>query len=254
MPRFSANLTFLFKEYPFLERFEAAKDAGFEGVEVLFPYDDAASELLRRLKRADLPLVLINTPPPNWTGGDRGFAAVPGLEARFKSDFRRTLRFAQRLGPHHIHVMAGKADGPDAKATFIDNLKWAATEAPQQSLTIEPINADDMPGYYLNDFGKAADIIAAVDAPNVGLQFDAYHAQKITGDVMGTFDQVSSITRHIQVASVPGRNEPDAVTIDYPAFFAQLDDIGYSGFVSGEYNPIGRTSEGLGWLKMKAKK
>ena len=248
MPLFAANLTFLFKEYPFLERFEAAADAGFDGVEVLFPYDDATTEIVRQLKRNGLELILMNTPPPNWAGGERGFAAIPGGEARFQKDFKRAMRFVERLNPWYLHIMAGAADGPDAKATFIENLKWATQTAPKQNLTIEPINQIDMPGYFLSDFDVAAEIIAEVNAPNLALQFDAYHAQMITGDAWAVWDKHKDLVRHIQVGGLPGRNEPVKDAFDYPAFFQMLDDEGYKGFVSGEYNPKGRTEEGLGWL------
>lgn len=180
MTRFCANLTMLFTELPFMERFDAARTAGFDAVEVLFPYDVAVPDMVDMLVRNDLPLALINCPPPNYTGDARGFAAV--AESRFRQDFKREARYAKTLGAQHLHIMAGVAEGPDAKATFIENLRWAATEAPDQSLTIEPINQDDMPGYFLSDFDLAAEVIAAVDAPNLRLQFDAYHAQKITGD------------------------------------------------------------------------
>ncbi len=249
MPKFAANLTFLFKEYPFLERFQAAADAGFDAVEVLFPYDDPVPEILRRLIRAGLPLTLINTPPPNWTGGDRGFAAIPGGEDRFRRDFKRALRYAERLKPTHIHIMAGNAEGPAARDTYLSNLTWAAAEAPKQSLTIEPINPTDMPGYFLNDFETAAVVLAEVNAPNLGLQFDAYHAQIITGDAQRAWATYRHLVRHIQVGGVPGRNEPDPGEIDYPAFFAQLDADGYPGVVSGEHNPKGRTEDGLNWIR-----
>lgn len=246
MPKFAANLTFLFNDLPFLERFEAAADAGFEGVEVLFPYDDATSEIVRRLKRAGVPLVLMNAPPPNWSGGERGFAAVPGLEGRFKMDFRRTLRFAERLQPKHIHIMSGVASGDEARQVLVENLRWAVAQAPEQSLTLEPLNPLDMPGYFLQDFDLAAEIIDAVDAPTLGLQFDAYHAQLITGDVIGTFEQHAARVRHIQIAGSPGRIEPHRGEMDLPAFFA----AGYEGFVSGEYKPQKRTTDGLDWLRM----
>lgn len=249
MPRFAANLSMLFKEYPFLERFEAAADAGFEGVEVLFPYDDAATEIVRRLGRAGLPLVLINTPPPNWTGGERGFAAIPGGEARFRKDFDRALRFAQVLKASHLHVMAGAAEGPEARATYLANLRWAAARAPKQRLTIEPINRTDMPGYFLSDFREALEIVAEVGAPNLRLQFDAYHAQMIHGDVLGLWELCAPQVVHVQVAGVPGRHEPVTGEIDYPAFFAALDASGYGGWVSGEYKPAGRTEDGLAWIR-----
>lgn len=248
MPRFCANLTFLFRELPFLDRFEAAAEAGFTGVEVLFPYDDAAGELTRRLRAFGLNMVLINTPPPNWAGGERGFAAVPGGSDRFRHDFRRALRFAEALGVQHLHVMAGKAQGLVARRTFTDNLKWAAQQAPKMSLTIEPINETDMPGYFLNDFNLAAEILDEVDAANLGLQFDMYHAQMITGDGMGVWQDHGARARHIQIGGYPGRHEPVKGEIDYPAFFARLDADGYKGWVSGEYNPAGRTADGLGWM------
>ncbi len=251
MPKFAANLNFLFKELPFLDRFGAAADAGFEAVEVLFPYDHAVQEITARLATCSLKMALINTPPPNWAGGDRGFAAIPGGEKRFRHDFTRALRFATALGAGHVHVMAGKAKGLVAKKTFIDNLKWAAGHAPAQSLTIEPINAIDMPGYYLNDFDLAAEIIGAVDAPNLGLQFDTYHAQMISGDMAAIWRKHGPLTRHIQVAGTPGRHEPHGGDIDYPGFFGALDRAGFTGWVSGEYHPKSDTKDGLGWMRRK---
>lgn len=249
MPRFAANLTLLFTEMPFLDRFEAAAEAGFSAVEVLFPYDDAAREVQRQLTAHGLDMVLINCPPPNWAGGDRGFAAIPGGQSRFQHDFKRTVRFAQAFRATHIHIMAGVTDGDAALATFVENLTWATAHAPNQSLTIEPINRGDMPGYFLSDYDLAMDIIAQVDAPNLGLQFDAYHAQKITGDMLGTWEKVKHLTRHIQVGGLPDRHEPVAGVIDYPAWFRQLDSEGYAGWVSGEYHPAKRTEDGLSWIK-----
>ncbi|PIE07690.1 MAG: hydroxypyruvate isomerase [Rhodobacterales bacterium] len=249
MPRFAANLTFLFRELPFLDRFEAAAEAGFEGVEVLFPYDDAAREITRRLKANGLEMVLINAPPPNWAGGDRGFAAVPGLTDRFRHDFKRARRFAEALGAQHLHLMAGRAQGMVARTTFVDNLKWACEQAPAASLTIEPINGQDMEGYFLNDFDQAAEILDEVGAPNLGLQFDMYHAEMITGDGMAAWKQHGHRARHVQVGGVPGRNEPLRGDIDYPAFFARLDAEGYTGWVSGEYHPTAQTKAGLLWIR-----
>ncbi|WP_101067237.1 hydroxypyruvate isomerase family protein [Roseovarius salinarum] len=248
MPRFAANLSMLFTEVPLLERFAAARDAGFEAVEILFPYDEAGSAIRRALTAAAQTLVLINTPPPNWTGGDRGFAAIPGGAERFRHDFMRALRYAEVLGAEKIHVMAGVAEGPQARRTFIDNLAWAAATAPHRALTIEPINRHDIPGYFLDDFELAADVLDTVGATNLGLQFDAYHAHRITGDVMGTWARHGHRARHVQVAGAEGRHEPVKGAIDYPAFFAALDDWGYAGYVSGEYHPSGRTEAGLGWI------
>jgi 2-dehydrotetronate isomerase len=248
MPRFAANLTWLFTELPFLDRFGAARRAGFDAVEVLFPYDSPAPEILDQLAQNDLRLVLINCPPPNYAEGPRGFAAVPGGEERFRHDFKRALRYSKALGARHLHLIAGVAEGVAARASFVDNLRWAAAHAPGQSLTIEPINSVDMPGYFLSDFDTALAVITEVEAPNLHLQFDAYHAQRITGDVMGTWDRVRGHVAHVQVAGFPGRNEPAGGMIDYPAFFARLDADRYEGWVSGEYKPEGRTEDGLGWM------
>jgi hydroxypyruvate isomerase len=248
MPRFAANLSMLFTEVPLLDRFAAAKQAGFDAVEVLFPYAEAPGEILRRADLLGLTMVLINTPPPDWDQGDRGLAAVPGRQAEFRAEFRRALAYAERLRPRHVHVMAGNARGPEAHETYLANLAWAAAQAPEQSLTIEPISPIDMPGYFLNDFDLAAEIIAQIDAPNLGLQFDAYHAHRITGDVGLAWQMHGPRARHVQIAGYPGRNEPAGGAIDYPAFFRTLDETGYAGWVSAEYRPAGRTAEGLGWI------
>lgn len=226
----------------------AAKEAGFDAVEVLFPYDVNAQDIVAELARHELQMALINCPPPNYTGGPQGFAAIPGLEERFRKDFRRALRYAQTLRATHLHIMSGVAEGPAAKETFVNNLRWAAAEAPDQSLTVEPINNETMPGYFLNDFELGREIVTAIDAPNLRLQFDAFHAAKITGDVMGTWDAMRDITAHVQVAQMPDRGEPDQGEIDYPAFFAALDGQGYDGWVAGEYKPRKATTEGLDWI------
>ena len=254
MPRLAANLTFLFTEYPFLERFEAAADAGFDAVEVLFPYEDAVTEVVRRINRAKMPIVLMNTPPPNYTGGDRGFAATPEGEERFRRDFKRTLRYAARLNPRHIHIMAGKAEGPKAHDTYIRNLAWACTEAPNQSLLIEPLSETDMPGYFLTDYEKASVVLAEINADNLGLQFDTYHAQTITGDAVKAFDTYRHLIRHIQVGGFPGRHEPFDGEIDFDRFIQHVIASGYDGFIGAEYNPRGRTAEGLDWMKNIASK
>lgn len=249
MPRFAANLSWLFPELPFMERFRAAKEAGFDAVEVLFPYDHPTQEIRDALVWNDLTFVLMNCPPPNATGGPQGFAAIPGLQDRFRRDFERTLRFAQVLRPRHIHIMAGSADGPEAEAAFIENLRWAAARAPRQSLTIEPINRHDMPGYFLSDYATAARVLDAVAAPHLALQFDAYHAHRITGDVIQTWAAHGHRAVHVQIAGFPGRHEPLGGEIDYPAFLTRLDADGYRGWVSAEYAPSGTTAEGLGWMR-----
>lgn len=248
MPRFCANLSWLFTELPLIERFAAAKAAGFEAVEILFPYEEPAALLAEAARLAGIPVALINCPPPNWTGGARGYAALPGGEARFEKDFDRALKFAGVLGARHLHLMAGAAEGPAARAAFLRNLRWAAARAPRQSLTIEPINRTDMPGYFLADFREALEIVTAVGAPNLKLQFDAYHAQMIHGDVAAMWELCAAEVVHVQIAGAPGRNEPDEGEIDYPAFFAALDASGYRGWVSAEYRPRATTPGGLGWM------
>ena len=249
MPNFCANLTSLFTELPFVERFAAAKEAGFDAVEVLFPYDSNVQDIVNELSRHDLTMALINCPPPNYTGGDPGWAAVPDLQGRFRRDFKRALRYAKTLGAQHLHIMAGDGEGPEAKSVFIENLRWAATEAPKQSLTIAPISPQVMPGYFLNDFDLARDVITAVGAPNLRLQFDSFHAANITGDMLGCWDAMADLVVHVQVAQSPDRSEPDKGQIDYPAFFDRLDRDRYAGWVSGEYTPAASTTAGLGWLR-----
>lgn len=248
MAKLCANLTWLFTELPVIERFRAAKAAGFDAVEVLFPYDHPTQEMRDQLVWNDLTFVLMNAPPPNATGGPQGFAAVPGLSDRFRRDFDRALRYAAVLKPRHIHLMAGVAEGPEAEATFVANLAWAAARAPKQHLTIEPINRGDMPGYFLADYDLAARVLDAVGAPNLGLQFDAYHAQTITGNALAAWATHGHRAAHVQIAGHPGRHEPKGGDIDWPAFFAALDRDGYGGFVSAEYRPGGATADGLGWM------
>lgn len=249
MARFAANLTYLFTELPMPQRFIAAKKAGFDGVEILFPYDIPVKELTASLHQTGLEFVLMNAPPPNWSGGPRGFAAEPGNEARFRSDFDKALQQAFALKSRHILIMAGKASGDLAHRTFVENLSWAVQRAPHASLLIEPMNPTDMPGYFLGDFAQAAQIIAEVGAPNLGLLFDVYHAQMIHGDALETWRQHASITRHIQIAGAPGRHEPRLGEINYLDFFREVATSGYSGWVSAEYTPETTTEAGLRWLR-----
>lgn len=251
MPIFAANLTMLFTELPVLDRFDAAREAGFDAVEVLFPYDIPARETLEALAKNQLSLVLINCPPPNYIGGERGFAAVPEMKERFRHDFKRALRYADALSAGLLHIMSGPARGPQARATFVENLIWATELAQKQKLTIEPINDVDMPGYFLNDFDLAADILDEVSAPNLALQFDTYHAFRIHGDVGACWARHADRVGHIQIGGLPDRHEPAGGPFDYPAFFRLLDDTGYKGVVSAEYTPKGNTAKGLGWLGLR---
>lgn len=200
------------------------------------------------LRDTGLTLVLFNTPVPDWDDGGRGVAALPGLEARFRNQFEIALGYADALAPAHIHVMSGLSQGRAAFDCLVRNLSWAARHAPACQLTIEPINRVDMPGYFLNDFDIARDVIEAVGAPNLALQFDAYHGQHLHGDVSALWHAFGPITAHVQVAGFPGRHEPLAAVIDYPAFFARLDADGYDGFVGCEYHPARGTLDGLGWM------
>lgn len=248
MPAFAINLTWAFTEYPLMDRFEKAARAGFAGVELHSPYDAPAQAIRNECLRHGLEFVVMNSPPPNYTGGAPGDAAVPGLEARFQQDFKRSLRYAGVLGAAHLHLVAGDVEGEAARATYIKNLTWAADHAPGQSLVIEPLNAADHPGYFLSDFHVAREIIAEVDRPNVRLEFDAYHAQVIHGDAVALWDEMRDISALVQVAQTPHRHEPDKGEIDHPAFFAQLAREGFEGWVSGEYHPASHTVKGLGWL------
>jgi len=233
--KYCANLSALLTDLPFLERFGAARSAGFDGVEVPFPYDAAVPDMLDMLARNALDLVMIACPPPNYTGAARGFAAVPGQQERFQRDFKRTHRYAKALGVTHIHVMAGVAEGDEARAVFVENLRWAAKEAPQQSLTIEAMAAADVPGYFLNDVLQAADIAREVGG-NLGVQFDVAHAQQIHGDIAALWPQVADVVRHIQVAQTPARGHPSSAgEIDVKAFLKVVKASPYKGWIAGEY-------------------
>ena len=249
MPHFAANLTMLFAELPLLERFAAAQHAGFDAVEVLFPYDHDPKELRAALDDCGLPLILFNTPPGDWQNGERGFAAVPGAEGRFNEGLALALEYAEILRPAFIHVMSGNAAGPKALDTLLGNLHRAVQHSPRQGFLIEPLNPYDMPGYFLNDFATASHVIADINAANLGLQFDAYHAHRITGDLLGTWNAFGHQTQHIQIADHPGRHEPGSGEIPFAAFFEHLKSSAYTGWISAEYHPANTTVSSLGWLK-----
>lgn len=252
MPRFAANLTMMFNEWSFLDRFAAAADAGFEAVEFLFPYDHPADEVGKRLVDNRLTQALYNMPPGDWAAGERGLAALPGREAEFRAGVETALRYADATGVKRLHMMAGLADARDPKAvaSYCANMRHAAEAlgAKGLDLVLEPINGRNMPGYFLNDFGLAAGWIRAAGLPNLKLQFDIYHCQIIHGDVTMRLRALMPITGHVQIASVPSRNEPDGEELNYPFLFAELDRLGYEGFVGCEYVPRAGTVEGLGWF------
>lgn len=250
MPRFAANISLLFTELPLENRFEAAANAGFQGVEILFPYETPAAELRTLAETHDLEMVLINAPPPAETRVLTGFAAVPGAEELFQDSLQRVLRYAGDLKPGLIHVMSGYCDGDAARETFVRNLQWAADLAPAQRFTIEPLNEKDQPGYFLNSYPLAMEVLQAVGRPNVGLQYDAYHAQAIHGDALGIWHDHAQHAIHAQIGAYPDRSEPGRGPVDFQTLFQAIDDSGYEGWVSAEYNPsTARTDESVGWLR-----
>lgn len=249
MFKIAANLSYLWPELPYLDRFGAAADAGFEGVEVLFPYDMPAKETHRALLTCGLPLLLMNAPPPNYTGGARGFAAVPGLQDRFRFDLRRTMRYCEMLRVPMLNVMTGAAEGVEARQTLIENLQWASSEVPENvTLLLEPIDVVSMPGYYLHDYGLAIDILEELGAPNVALQFDSFHAQSIHGDALDVYETHKSWVRHVQIGDAPGRAAPGQGQVDFEGLFDKLRADSYAGWVSAEYTPGSQTEDSLAWL------
>lgn len=252
MPRFAANLSMMFNEYPFLDRFRAAADAGFEAVEYLFPYDFPAEEIAKRLDDNGLKQALFNMPPGDWEKGDRGLAALPDRRDEFRASVTKAVDYARVIGTPLLHMMAGMADATDPKAvsSYREALGFAADRAGEAGVgvVIEPINGRDMPGYFLNHFDRALGYVEEIDKPNVRLQFDIYHRQILHGDVVMGLRAMMPHIAHVQTASVPLRNEPGTGELNDAAIFAELDDLGYEGFVGCEYRPRGRTEDGLGWM------
>jgi hydroxypyruvate isomerase len=261
MPRFSANLSFLFHEVAFVDRFAAAAAAGFRAVEFAFGYDYPERDLAARVRDHGLEQVLINTPPGDLTAGERGFGAVPGCEREFADGVAMALRYANALACPRIHAMAGivpaQADPghrAQCRSTFVRNLRLAAREATAQGveLTIEPINHRDMPGYFLTTQAEAHAIREEVGAENLKVQMDLYHAQIVEGDLSEKIHRWLPHIGHIQIAGVPGRHEPDVGEINYYALFALLDELGYRGWVGCEYRPLNDTLSGLRWMERLA--
>jgi len=253
MPRFAANLTMMFNEVPFLDRFEAAAKAGFTAVEFLFPYAFPAEEIGRRLRANGLTQALFNLPPGNWDAGEKGFAALPERFADLKQSLHTALPYAEATGVKRVHLMAGIASRTDAKAVeaFYKSVAWSCEFFAPHGLdvVIEPINPRNVPGYFLNDFVFAHELINELKIANLKLQFDIYHCQIIHGDVTMRLREMMPMTGHVQIASIPSRHEPDGEELNYPFIFAELDRLGYGGFVGCEYNPRGKTTDGLAWFK-----
>ena len=254
MPRFAANLTMLFTEHPFLDRFEPAARAGFEAVEFLFPYPYAIADLQDRLSANKLKVVLHNLPAGDWDAGDRGIACLPGRVDEFRAGVARAIEYATALGSPQLNCLAGKAAPGVAddvlRTTFVANLRFAAAELKRAGikLLIEPINTYDIPGFYLNRSAQALAIIDEVGSDNLFLQYDIYHAQRMEGELIATMQKHLARIAHIQLADNPGRNEPGTGEISYDHVFAALDRMGYGGWVGCEYKPATTTEAGLGWL------
>lgn len=260
MPKFAANISMMFTEVPFLQRFEAAANAGFQAVEFLFPYEFAASAIADELNRYKLQNVLFNLWPGDWTHGARGIAALPGHESEFHASVVQALDYAAVLGTLNLHAMAGLipagTEHAACRAVYLDNLRYAATACAQhgKTLLIEPINGRDMPGYFLQRQDDAHAICAEIGAPNLKVQMDLYHAQIVEGDLATKIKQYLPRIGHIQIASVPERHEPNGGEVNYAYLFQLLDELGYNGWLGCEYRPEHGTLAGLGWIQaIKAK-
>ncbi len=256
MPKFAANLSMMYTEHDFMDRFAAAAADGFKAVEYLFPYDHDALDIRDQLWENELQQVLFNAPPGDWAAGERGFASAPGREAEFEMAFDQALYYADELNCRRVHVMAGIVPpgvdrGPYEEA-YRCNLEYAAKTAvaSRVDVLIEPINQRDMPGYFISRQDDAHRIVQEIGAKNLKVQFDLYHCQIVEGDLTMRLrgDLPTGRVGHIQIAGVPDRHEPDEGEVDYPHLFRTLDDLGYQGWVGCEYRPRGATSDGLGWL------
>ncbi|MGF1701268.1 hydroxypyruvate isomerase family protein [Photobacterium makurazakiensis] len=255
MAKFAANLTMLFTEVPFLERFAQAHQAGFKAVEYLFPYAFEAEELAGELKKYGFEQALFNLPPGDWDAGERGFAAIPGREDEFRASVDTALNYALTLGCKKVHAMSGIVNNDYSHQqhvdTFISNIRFAADVFAEHGieLMIEPLNNRDVPGYFISRQRDAVELIKMVDRPNVKLQLDLYHAQIMEGDLTVLIHDLAAYTGHIQIASVPDRHEPSEGELNYPHLFNVLDKSGYTGWIGCEYNPKTNTVDGLGWVK-----
>jgi len=259
MPRFAANLTMLFTEFPFLDRFERAARAGFKGVEFLFPYAFQARDIRARLEQFDLQLVLHNLPAGDWDAGERGIACHPGRAAEFRAGVERAIDHAKALGAPQLNCLVGKTpEGiPDdvLRATLVDNLYHASQRLKQEGLRllIEPVNRYDIPGFWLNRTDQALALIEEVGGDNLFLQYDIYHAQRTEGELAETLRRHLRRIGHVQVADNPGRHEPGSGEISFPFLFGHLDRLGYAGWIGCEYKPAVSTELGLGWIERMAK-
>jgi hydroxypyruvate isomerase len=251
MPRFAANLGYLFTDRPLLERISAAAAAGFKAIELQFPYDVPATAVKAAIEKNKLTILGLNT-PRGEREGEFGLAAVPGRERDWQVLFGRALDYANTIGASAVHCLAGKVapeQRPAADRVFVDNLARAADMAAAKNirLLIEPINGRDRPNYFLNHVEHAADVIGKIGKPNIRIQFDFYHAQIVGGDLIHRLEKFLPVVGHLQCAAVPSRHEPDEGEINYPAVFEAVDKFGYQGWIGAEYRPRGRTEDGLSW-------
>jgi hydroxypyruvate isomerase len=255
MPRFCANLSMLFTEHDFLERFDAAAKAGFNGVEYLFPYDFDADEIKAKLDASNLTQVLFNLPAGDWAAGERGIACHPDRIEEFRSGVQRAIDYAKVLGNGQVNCLAGiqpaGVDDALAEATLVENLNYAADKLKQAGirLVMEAINTRDIPGFFLNNTKQALRIREQVGSDNLSLQYDIYHMQIMEGDICPTLQANLGAINHIQLADNPGRHEPGTGELNYPFIFSFIDQIGYDGWIGCEYKPATSTEAGLGWLK-----
>ena len=255
MPRFAANISMMFTEAPFLDRFARAAKAGFKAVEFLFPYEHPATEIAARLADNGLQQVLFNAPPGDWTRGERGMAALPGRAQEFREAIKLALDYAATLQCSRLHVMAGlKPDGvpyDSMLAAYAANLDWAADECAKTGVKpiIEPINHRDIPGFFLNTTDQAAAIINGLGAGRVGMQFDLYHCAITEGDITMRVQKHLKLISHMQVADNPGRHEPGTGEVNWPFVFRRIDELGFDGWIGCEYRPAGNTEAGLGWFQ-----
>jgi hydroxypyruvate isomerase len=258
MPKFAANLTMLFNEVPFLERFELAAKAGFKAVEFQFPYAYDAQALRARIVDNGLQLVLHNLPAGDWDAGERGIACHPDRVEEFRAGVVRAIVYAHALGVPQLNCLAGRApagvDEATLRRTFVENLRHAASALRKAGLKllIEPINTFDVPGFYLSHTAQAVRILDEVGADNAFIQYDLYHAQRMQGELAATFDKYQSRIAHVQIADNPGRHEPGTGEINYDFLFRHLDARSYAGWIGCEYEPAATTAAGLAWLRRHA--
>lgn len=251
MPRYAANLTMMFNEVPFLERFAAAARTGFQAVEYLFPYDHEPALIADMLEEHGLTQALFNLPPGDWQAGERGLAALPDRRDEFRASVTTALGYAKATGVRRLHVMSGNIERTAVtEAAFRDALSHACDVLGPHGIDvlIEPINPRDMPGYFMNSFDFATDLIADLGLPNLALQFDIYHRQILHGDVLMSLQRLLPVIGHVQIAAVPHRHEPGSGELADQYILKTLDDMGYTGFVGCEYRPAGDTVAGLGWM------